>query len=127
MGKETAAAEIDRVISACVTHARPAYLTLPTDLAYAKIPSGRLTSVPLQISPPEHDPDTEAEVLEEIVSLVNKAQGDTIILIDACAVRHHAIEETRELAKTTGFPVYATPMGKGTVNEDYERYGGVSY
>ena len=124
---ETAAAEIDRVLCACVTRARPVYMTLPTDLVYTKIPSGRLTSVPLRLSPPEHDPDTEAEVLDEIVSLVEKAPGETIMLVDACAVRHHVIEETRDFAKKTGIPVYATPMGKSAINEDDERYGGVSF
>lgn len=126
MSKDTAAAEIDRVLSACVTAAKPVYLSLPTDLVYLKIPSGRLTSHPLHTTPPEHDPDTEKEVLDEIVSLVEKAPGETIILVDACAVRHHVIEETRELSRVTGLPVYATPMGKTSINEDDERYGGVS-
>jgi pyruvate decarboxylase len=126
MSSAHAAAEIDRVLAACVNTARPVYLTLPTDLVYTKIPSGRLTNNPLALTAPENDKDTEEEVLSEIVSLVEKAEGSVVLLVDACAVRHHVIEETREFAKKTGFPVYSTPMGKGAVNEDYERYGGVS-
>jgi pyruvate decarboxylase len=35
-------------------------------------------------------------------------------------------KELQELLEKTGFPVYSAPMGKGAVNEQYERYGGVS-
>ena len=32
-----------------------------------------------------------------------------------------------DLCEKTGFPVYASPMGKTAISEEYERYGGVSY
>lgn len=64
--------------------------------------------------------------MDEIVKLVEEAQGDAIILVDACSVRHHARKETNDLIRATGFPVYAAPMGKTAVSENYERYGGVS-
>ncbi|KAI5123447.1 hypothetical protein M0805_008819 [Coniferiporia weirii] len=124
MSKDSIAAEIDRVIAACVTAARPVYLTLPTDLVYAEIPSGRLLT-PLPTAPPANDQDTQDFVLSEIMRLMKEAQEDAVILVDACAVRHHVIEETRELVKRTGFPVFSAPMGKGTVWESYDRYGGI--
>ncbi|KAL5524687.1 hypothetical protein ACEPAF_9832 [Sanghuangporus sanghuang] len=124
MTKETIAAEIDRVLTTCITTARPVYLTLPTDLVYAKIPSGRLLT-PLQAIPPQNNPDEEAFILDEIVKLIREAKGEVVILVDACAVRHHVIEETRELVKRTGFPVYSAPMGKGAMIERDERFGGI--
>lgn len=124
MTKETIAAEIDRVLTTCITTARPVYLTLPTDLVYQKIPSGRLLT-PLQRIPPPNDTDEESFVLEEIAKLILEAEGDAVILVDACAVRHHVIEETRELVKRTGFPVYSAPMGKGAMIERDERFGGI--
>ncbi|KIY74163.1 pyruvate decarboxylase [Cylindrobasidium torrendii FP15055 ss-10] len=121
---ETAASEIDRVLTECISQARPVYLTLPTDIAYQKISSERL-KVPLSALPLPNDPEVEAFVVDEISKLVEAAKGDVVILVDACCVRHDAREETLELINATGFPVYAAPMGKTAVSEDHERYGGL--
>ncbi|KAJ7288386.1 thiamine diphosphate-binding protein [Mycena rebaudengoi] len=112
----TAAVEIDRVLTDCITRARPVYLTLPTDLVFHKISSERL-KIPLPRVPPPNDPEVEAFVLDEIVKLVEAAEDDVVILVDACAIRHDVRAE--------GFPVYSAPMGKTAVSENYERYGGI--
>ncbi|KAH9947619.1 pyruvate decarboxylase [Amylocystis lapponica] len=122
--KTTADVEIDRILTECLVMARPAYLMLPTDLAYVKISSKRLQT-PLNLSPPENDPEVEGFVLDEIAKLVSDAGQDAIILVDACSIRHGVKREVEELYKRTGFPVYAAPMGKTAVNEQYERYGGI--
>lgn len=123
--KSTAAAEIDRVLTDCVVHARPVYLMLPTDIVHEQIPSKRLKT-PLNVQPPENDPEIEDFVCDEIVKLINKAHRDVVILVDACTIRHNVKQEVQSLLEKTHFPVYATPMGKTAVPEDYERYGGVS-
>lgn len=105
--------------------ARPVYMMLPTDLAYEKIPSYRLRT-PINQEPPENDPDVEAFALDEIVKLIEEAKHETIILVDACAIRHGVKKEVAELVRRTGFPVYSAPMGKTSFDEQYERYGGVS-
>lgn len=105
--------------------ARPVYLMLPTDLVHESIPAKRLQT-PLNLSPPQNDPEVEEFVLDEIIKLVNEAEQDVVILVDACAVRHGVKKELEELVAKTGFPVYAAPMGKTAVEETYERYGGVS-
>ncbi|KAI0333709.1 pyruvate decarboxylase [Cubamyces sp. BRFM 1775] len=122
--KETAAAEIDRILTECLVMARPVYLMLPTDVAYERIPAKRLQT-PLSIEPPANDPEVEEFVLDEIVKLVEEAQNDVIILVDACAIRHGVKKEVEELYRRTGFPVYSAPMGKTAVSESYERYGGI--
>ncbi|KAI0631964.1 pyruvate decarboxylase [Trametes polyzona] len=121
---DTAAAEIDRVLTECLVTARPVYLMLPTDIAYTRIPAKRLQT-PLSIEPPENDPEVEEFVLDEIIELVEEAKNDTIILVDACAIRHGVKHELEELINRTGFPVYSAPMGKSAVPESYERYGGI--
>ena len=98
---------------------------LPTDLVHVKIPSKRLLT-PLNTIPPANDPDVEAFVLDEIMELIKKSEEDVIILVDACAIRHHVKEELKDLLTKTQFPVFAAPMGKTAVPETYERYGGVS-
>ncbi|KAK1221026.1 hypothetical protein PQX77_016176 [Marasmius sp. AFHP31] len=122
--KDNAAQEIDRVLAECIIHARPVYLTLPTDLVYTKISSSRL-KVPIPRLPPPNEASEEAFVLEEIVKMVEETDGDVIILVDACSIRHDARQEVKELVRKTQFPVYAAPMGKAVVNESYERYGGI--
>lgn len=98
---------------------------LPTDLVHEKIPAKRLRT-PLNLLPPANDEETEEFVLDEIMKLVDQANEDVIILVDACAIRHNVKKEVTELAHKTGFPVYAAPMGKSVIPETYERYGGVS-
>ncbi|KAF7317234.1 Pyruvate decarboxylase [Mycena chlorophos] len=123
---ENAAATIDRVLTECMKKARPAYLTLPTNLVYAKIPSDRL-KIPLSHAQAPNDPEIEKAALNEIVQLVDRASANDniVILVDVCAVRHDARAEVNELVKKTGFPVYASPMGKTVVPEDFEGYGGI--
>jgi pyruvate decarboxylase len=119
-----AAKNIDRIIEQCIATARPAYLTLPTDMAFKKISSERL-KIPLSHIPLPNDAHTEESVIDGIAHLVEEAQGDAVILVDICAKRHDCQQEVLELAQKTGFPVFAAPMGKTTISENYERYGGI--
>jgi len=124
MEKSSACAQIDRVITSILTQARPGYLTLPTDIAYEKVPSGRLKT-PLKSIPPPNDAETEEWVIKEIVKLVKEAEENVVILVDACTIRHYVREEVAELAEKTHFPVYSAPMGKTAISEQHNRYGGV--
>ena len=106
------------------TQAQPSYLMLPTDVVHMKISSKRLQQ-PLDLERPINNPEVEQFVLDEIVKLIEDAKHETIILVDACAVRHGVKKEVAELVRRTGFPVYSAPMGKTSFDEQYERYGGV--
>ncbi|KAG6894240.1 hypothetical protein C0992_006957 [Termitomyces sp. T32_za158] len=122
--KNHAAAEIDRVLTDCITKARPVYLSLPTDLVSAKISTERLRT-PLTRSQPPNDPQIESFVIDTIVKRLEEAGGDVVVLVDACAIRHGVKEELNEFLRKTKFPVYSTPMGKTAVDENFERYGGI--
>ena len=100
------------------------YLSLPTDIAYEKISAARL-STHLNREPPKNDPEIEASVIESVYKLVKEAGSDVVVLIDACTIRHRVKKELREFLDKTQFPVYAAPMGKTAIDEDYPRYGGV--
>src|SRR5882762_2931336 len=97
---------------------------LPTDLVYDRIPRGQLDT-PLTTGVPPNDPNVESFVIDEIVTLLEKAGPDVVVLVDACAIRYHLQDELLEFLQRTGFPVYSAPMGKSAVPENYERYGGV--
>lgn len=123
---DTAAAEIDRVLSDCALQFRPVYIALPTDVAYMKISSDRLR-IPLPRAAAPNSALAESVVIEEIVKLIEQAKGDVAVLVDVGAVRYNVVEEVKAFVEETGFPVYATSMGKSIINEEYERYGGVSF
>jgi pyruvate decarboxylase len=125
LDKTTAAAEIDRVLTDCAVLARPAYLMLPTDLVHEHIPRKRLLT-PLNLQPPENDAEIESYVLDTIVKLIEQASSDAVVLLDACTIRHGVREETKAFVEQTKLPVFAAPMGKSAISEQYDRYGGVS-
>ncbi|RDB18060.1 putative pyruvate decarboxylase C13A11.06 [Hypsizygus marmoreus] len=122
--KNDAASQIDRALTESITLARPVYLSLPTDLVHTQISSDRL-HIPLSSTPPRNDPSVEAFVIDLIVQRFAEAEGDAIVLVDACAIRHDVRQEINDFLRKTGFPVYAAPMGKTAVDESFERYGGI--
>jgi len=99
-------------------------MTLPTDLVLAKTSSERLR-IPLTRTEPHVDPEVQSYVLDLVVKLFEEAKGDAVVLVDACVIRHGVRKEVNDFLRKTGFPVYASPMGKTAVNENYERYGGI--
>ena len=99
-------------------------MILPTDLVLAEISSERLR-IPLTRIETHVDLEVQSYVLDLVVKLFEEAKGDAVVLVDACVIRHDVRKELNDFLKKTGFPVYAAPMGKTAVNENYERYGGV--
>ena len=117
------AAEIDQAIRECWIQSRPVYIALPTDMVEKKIEGSRL-STPLDLSFPPNDKEKEDYVVKVCLKYLTEAKS-AVILVDACAIRHRALAETRALLKKTGLPVFVTPMGKGAIDEDLPNYGGV--
>ena len=102
-------------------------MALPPDLVTEKISSDSL-QFPLSRYVAQNDPAATAAVVERITALFDNAlalQQSVLVLVDLGVIRHDVIKEVYDLLKRTGFPVYATPMGKTTIDETYERYGGV--
>lgn len=118
-----AAEEIDRVLRSCWVRARPVYIGLPTDMVFKTIPVSCLNKK-IDLSLPENEPETETEVVEEIAQLMYNSKN-TVILVDACAVRHRVLDEVHELMDKTNLPTFVSPMGKGSVNETCSEFGGV--
>ena len=78
----------------------------------------------IDLTLPENEPETEAEVISTILDLLYKAKKP-ILLADACSIRHRVVEETHELLDKLQIPGFVTPMGKGALNETNSHYGGV--
>jgi pyruvate decarboxylase len=79
---------------------------------------------PINLSLPPNDEETEAEVVAEIADLMYKSKN-TVILADACAIRHRVLDELHELIEKSQLPTFVSPMGKGSVNETHSPFGGV--
>lgn len=102
-------------------------MSLPPDLVTQKISSDSL-QFPLSRYFAQNDPAAEKFVVDRIGDLFSQAlalQEDVVVLVDLGAIRHDVVKELYDFLRRTGFPVYATPMGKTAIDETYERYGGV--
>lgn len=83
-----------------------------------------LLKTPIDLSVPPNDQDTEDEIVLEISDLIYKSRN-TVILADACAIRHRVLDELHELIDKTQLPAFVSPMGKGAINEESTPFGGV--
>lgn len=83
-----------------------------------------LLNTPLDLSSPPNNEDTENEVVLEISELIYQSKN-TVILADACAIRHRVLDELHELIDKTKLPAFVSPMGKGAINEQSTPFGGV--
>ncbi|SSD60789.1 probable Pyruvate decarboxylase [Saccharomycodes ludwigii] len=118
-----APAEIDRCIRTTYVTQRTVYLGLPANLVDLKVPA-KLLDTPIDLSLKPNDPEAEEEVISDILELIQKAKNP-IILADACASRHNVKPELKKLIDTTQFPAFVTPLGKGSIDEQHPRFGGV--
>lgn len=114
---------IDNAIRECWIRSRPVYITLPADLISTKIDGDRLKT-PIDLSLPENNPEKEDYVVNVVLKYLQAAKNP-VILVDARAIRHGAVQEVHDLVKASRLPTFVAPMGKGAVNETYENFGGV--
>lgn len=119
----SAPAEIDRCIRTTYVSQRPVYLGLPANLVDLKVPAS-LLDTPIDLSLKANDAEAEQEVVDDVLALI-KAAKNPVILADACCSRHDVKDETRKLIDITQFPSFVTPMGKGSIDEQNPRFGGV--
>lgn len=115
--------QIDECIRAAWLKQMPVYMGIPVNKVNILIPSKAL-NIPLDLNPPDNDPDTEQEVISKITDMMYRARNPAII-VDACVARYDTIKETRLLCEMTKFPVFVTPMGKGIIDEDSPQFCGV--
>ncbi|KAJ6093309.1 hypothetical protein N7486_008598 [Penicillium sp. IBT 16267x] len=120
---QNAATLIDSAIRECWIRSRPVYVTLPTNMVYAKVNGDRLKT-PIDLSSPKNDPEKEDYVVDVVLKYLHAAKNP-VILVDACAIRHRALEEVHDLVEASGMPTFVTPMGKGAVDETHQTFGGV--
>lgn len=111
----TACDEIDRCLKVAYTNQRPVYIAIPSNMVDMKVTSTRLEK-PIDLSVVPNDEASQKEVIDRVLTMISKAKSP-VILVDACASRHNCKDEVQQLVEITQFPVFVTPMGKGTIDE----------
>ncbi|KAF2459291.1 thiamine diphosphate-binding protein [Lineolata rhizophorae] len=118
-----AATLIDDAIRKCYLLSRPVYISLPTDIVQKKVEGERLKT-PIDLNFPPNDAEKEDYVVSVVLKYLQSAKNP-VILVDACAIRHRALNEVHKLVEKSGIPTFVAPMGKGAINETLPNYGGV--
>ena len=117
----TAPAEIDRVLSACLFHQQPVYLSLPADVVTKKCPR------PAPFLFPTHarsDPAALAEALKEALGLLNQAQKP-VVIGDVELIRYKLQKEFAGFLDKTGLPYVTMMLGKTVLSEHHPQFIGL--
>jgi indolepyruvate decarboxylase len=118
---ETAPAEIDRVLSACLFHQQPVYISLPSDVVRMKCKSPTAFSFPTH---PSSDQDALKEAIKEAVKMLNKAKKP-IVIADVELIRFKLQKEFAGFLDKTGFPYVTMMLGKTLLSEHHPQFIGL--
>ncbi|KAK6005405.1 hypothetical protein QM012_007047 [Aureobasidium pullulans] len=118
----TAPEQFDVTVQQALIHSRPVYIQLPADMVDVKVSAAGLkTKISL---PPTSDGDSESKVSGRILELMHSAKKP-LIFVDGESRCLDILDEINELVKTTKWPVWTSPFGKGLVDEHLESFQGI--
>ncbi|HEY7572840.1 MAG TPA: thiamine pyrophosphate-binding protein [Nitrososphaeraceae archaeon] len=129
---QTAAKDIDRVLSSAIKYKRPVYIELPRDKISEPIyqdPHIDLHSVSPRINTTtkvgfETDIDSMQEALVEATAMINSSKQPVIIA--GVEIHRFALQDKiLQLAYKTNIPMVATILSKSVISEDDPYYIGV--
>jgi len=118
---ETAPAEIDRVLSACLARQQPVYISLPSDVVMMKC--GRPEAFPFPMPAPS-DPAALAEALKEALGMLDEARKP-VVLGDVELLRFKLQKEFAGFLEKTGFPYVTMMLGKTVLSEQHPQFIGL--
>ncbi|KAH8669722.1 pyruvate decarboxylase [Tricladium varicosporioides] len=123
MGGYNMAQEIDRVIETGVKSRLPVYIYVPMDLPSLQVDASRLDT-PLNTIIKNTNTKAEDEIVRATLEAIKNA-SNPCILVDVLTARHGGRDIAKKLVDLTQFPTYATPLGKGIVDETHPCYNGL--
>jgi indolepyruvate decarboxylase len=118
---ETAPAEIDRVLLACLTHRQPVYISLPSDVVMMKCKQPDAFVFP---TPAPSDADALHEAIKEALGMLEKAQKP-VVIGDVELIRFKLQKEFAGLLEKTGFPYVTMMLGKTVLSEQHPQFIGL--
>ena len=117
---DSAADEINRVLSVCRRTSRPVYIEIPRDMVLAEAGPARRRA----LSAPAADPDALGEAVAEAMRHIGAAKRPVIIAGEELH-RFRLQKPLADLVAKSGIPVAATIMGKSVFPESDPAYIGV--
>jgi TPP-dependent 2-oxoacid decarboxylase len=118
---ETAPAEIDRVLSACLSHQQPVYLSLPSDVVMMKCHRPKAFLFP---TPARSDQAALGEAIKEALGMLEKARKP-VVIGDVELIRFKLQKEFAGLLDKTGFPYVTMMLGKTVLSEQHPQFIGL--
>ena len=121
LDEATAAAEIVRVVEACIRAKRPVYIEVPHDMVDRRIPVPPLAAAR---AAPLSDPESLSAALAETRALLAAAKKP-VILAGVELHRHGLIDPVLTFARALHIPIAADLLSKSVVAENHPLYLGV--
>jgi TPP-dependent 2-oxoacid decarboxylase len=117
----TAPAEIDRVLSACLSHQQPVYISLPSDVVMMKCNRPDAFVFP---TPVPSDQAALGEAVNEAFDLLEKARNP-IVIGGVELIRFKLQKDFAGLLDQTGFPYVTMMLGKTVLSEHHPQFIGL--
>ncbi len=121
MSADTAPVEIDRVLSACLSHQQPVYISLPADVVMKKC---HRPSTFLFPTPAPSDQDALGEAIKEAIGMLDTAQKP-IVIAGVELIRFKLQQAFAGLLDKTGFPYVTMMLGKTVLSEHHPQFIGL--
>ncbi len=118
---DTAPAEIDRVLSACLAYHQPVYISLPSDVTRMTCPRPRPLLLPANAP---SDQATLEEVITESRGMLEQS-ARPLVICDVELVRFKLHQELSAFLERTGFPYVTMMLGKGILSEHHPQFIGL--
>ncbi|MCX5786994.1 MAG: thiamine pyrophosphate-binding protein [Elusimicrobia bacterium] len=118
---ETAPAEIDRVLSACLSRQQPVYISLPSDVVMMRCEPPKAFLFP---TPAPSDQDALGEALKEALGMLEKARKP-VVIGDVELIRFKLQKEFAGLLDKTGFPFVTMMLSKAVLSEHHPQFIGL--
>jgi TPP-dependent 2-oxoacid decarboxylase len=118
---ETAPDEIDRVLTICLTHQQPVYISIPADVVMMLCRGPQAFLFPPVAA---SDPHALGEAINEAWDMLNKAQKP-VVIGDVELIRFKLQVEFAEFLAKTGFPYASMMLGKTVLSEQQPQFIGL--
>ena len=121
MSGDTAPAEIDRVLTACLSRQQPAYISLPSDVVTMKCRRPDAFVFP---TPAASDPQALVEALNEALQMLDQAR-QPVVIGDVELIRFKLQGEFGRFLVRTGIPYVTMMLGKTVLSEHHPLFLGL--
>lgn len=122
---ENAVIELERVIDKALEQSRPAYLTVPMDLALMPITDTPVTGRPIGAVTQRQSVASELDAAIELVLQRLAAAQTSVVIPTSTLQRYGLVDQFRDFLDAARLPYATTPMDKGLLSENHPGFLGM--